>query len=194
MSFDYSSRALSRVIAQYRNDTKLRDFLIAFANMVNTKFEIAADVRRLIYSIDDMSGVQLDLIGRVLVQPRPVVINLGLDFFGYLGTPGATPYNDAPYYDYASASDVLVPLPDPGYRLLLKSKAARNVTYCTIDQIIEISELLTGDSGITLTNNQDMTFELTFSQSLDAYTILLLDNFNVIPVPAGVSFAGYTAP
>ena len=192
MSFDYATLARSRIIAQYRNDSKMNALLTLLADLINTQFEVAADVRRLLYSIDDMSGVNLDLIGRVLVQPRPTVLAGGLVFFGYAGTPGAVGYDVAPYYDFDTSNDVVVPLPDEPYKLLLKAKAAKNNTSCTVDDIILSAQIITGDSNITLTNNLNMTFNLTLSVSPDEYTMLALNNFDIIPEPAGVRFAGWS--
>ena len=192
MSFDYSSLALSRLIAQYRNDRKMQALLSGLADLINDEIEVPCDIRRLLYSIDDMQGAQLDLIGRVLVQPRPVTANADLVFFGYSGTPGAVGYNVAPYFNFSAGGDVVILLPDEPYKKLLKAKAAKNNTDCSVDSIIHTAELITGDSSIQLTNNQDMTFNLVFSAQPDAYTVLLLNNFNIIPEPAGVNFSGWS--
>src|SRR5690625_2141595 len=170
MSFDYAGRAQSRLIAQYRNDAKMRTLLAGLANLVNTEFENAADIRRLLYSIDDMSGVQLDLIGRVLVRPRPAVLNVSVPFFGYEGTPGAVGYNVAPYFDYSQGGDIYIALPDGAYRKLLKATAVRNNTDCSIDSIILAAQVITGDEYVTLINHQNMTFELLFSEEPDAHS------------------------
>ncbi len=192
MSFDYPGRALTRIISQYRDDAKLRSLLTLLGQLINTNFENFADVRRLLYSIDDMSGVQLDLIGRVLVKPRPAVLNIDDVFFGYLGTPGAVGYDVAPYYDFSAETEIYIPLPDPAYQRLLKATVIRNTGDCSIDSIIRAAELMTGDRNISLINNQDMTFELLFSIEPDGYTTILLNNFDVIPEPAGVLFSGWS--
>src|SRR5690625_4118686 len=192
MSFDYAGRAQSRLIAQYRNDAKMRTLLAGLANLVNTEFENAADIRRLLYSIDDMSGVQLDLIGRVLVRPRPAVLNVSVPFFGYEGTPGAVGYNVAPYFDYSQGGDIYIALPDGAYRKLLKATAVRNNTDCSIDSIILAAQVITGDEYVTLINHQNMTFELLFSEEPDAHSTIVINNFNVIPEPAGVRFDGWS--
>lgn len=194
MSMDYAGRALSRRIAQYRHDSKLRSLLTLLADLINSNFEVPADVRRLLYSIDEMSGVQLDLIGRVLVQPRPSFQSVDGVYFGYAGMPDGVGYDQAPYFDYSSGSFTIINLPDTAYRKLLKAKAAKNNTDCSIDSIIRTAALVTGDDGITLTNNQDMTFELVLSQQPDEYTALLLNGYDIIPEPAGVSFAGWSVP
>ena len=192
MALDYTDRALSRIIAQYRGDLKMRSLVSGLAGLVNNRLEQACDVRRLLYSIDAMQGAQLDLIGRVLVQPRPTVTNDDLVFFGYAGTPGAVGYNVAPYFDFAGQAQVLVPLPDPPYKKMLKAKAARNVTDCSIDDIIEIVEIVTGDAGIKLVNGHDMTFAITLSATPDELTTLLLNNVPFIPEPAGVRYTGWS--
>lgn len=194
MAFDYAKQARSRVISQYRDDSKLMALLQGFGDLAFTKFEYAADVLRLIYSIDDMAGAQLDLIGRILVLPRPAVTNTSLVFFGYAGTPGAVGYNVAPYYDYDSAADVLVPLPDPYYQKILKAKAAQNTTDCSTDSVIEIVELVTEDPAVTLTNNLDMTFSIVLSQTPDQLTTLLLNNVPFVPAPPGVQYTGWSSP
>lgn len=192
MSFDYSALAKSRLISQYRNDEKMKTFLTLLGNLINTEFEVANDVRRLLYSIDDMAGAQLDLIGRVLVQERPYVVSEDLVFFGYEGTPGAVGYDVAPYANFDTISDITVLLPDEPYKKLLKAKAAKNNTDCSIDDIIMSAQIITGDPDISLTNGQDMTFALVLSLTPDAYTEIMLDNFDIIPAPAGVEFTGWT--
>lgn len=192
MAYDYSKQGRSRVISQYRSDPALNALLHGFGELLRLQMETACDVRRLLYSIDDMEGVQLDLIGRVLVQPRPGITNTAIPFFGYDGTPGAVGYNVAPYYDYNRAGEVLVPLPDAYYKRLLKAKTIKNTSDCSIDQIIQIVEVVTGDNAVTLNNGFDLTFAIVLSQTPDDVTTLLLNNYPFIPVPIGVQFTGWS--
>lgn len=192
MSFDYRQLAISRIISQYRNDEKLSNFITGFANLINNEFENNIDVRRVIYSIDNMNGAQLDLIGRLVVQPRPVILNAGDGFFGYEGTPNATGYNQEPYFDYDNASSSYEALPDFVYRRLLKSKALRNFCDHSYDSIVEVVQLLVGFDRVYVINLNNMSFRINFRETPDAYTQVLLNNYDVVPTPQGVRFDSWS--
>ena len=192
MNVNYAALAATRVISQYRNDDKLNQFLRLMGNMISSEIEFPANIMKLMYNIDFMPGAYLDLIGRVLVQPRPRVIPDSLSYFGFEGMPGATGYDASPYYNFNTAGSVSVPLPDELYKKLLKAKAAKNNTACYIDDIIKSAAIITGDTDIQLVNGHDMSFSLIFSVAPDAYTTLMLNQFDIIPEPVGVNFSGWS--
>jgi len=187
---DYQALALSRIISQYRGDAKLTEFVRLWAELIENEFQIADDMLRLRYSIDDMEGVQLDIIGRVLVQPRPNVTPNIPAFFGYEGTNGAVGYDVAPYFDDGGGTG-LVPAPDVLYRRLLKAKAAWNNTDSYIDSIIESAELITDTVDIELENFKDMSFKIWLSEYPDPFTQFVLDSPSLIPAPTGVDYKGW---
>ena len=80
---------------------------------------------------------------------------------------------------------------DEIFRLLLKSKVAKNNSDATIDSIIGAMSFIIDDNTITVTDFEDMSFGVEFLDSLTPQQINLLLNFDIIPKPQGVRFRGY---
>lgn len=183
--------AINRIYSQYRNSPKS----IAWYNILPTigsELDTAFDDIKKMYDIDSQIGAQLDLIGRVVVQPRNIVFPIDADVaefgdtFAEFGdeTTGAV-------FSSALGSDN-VGLTDEEYRLVLKSKIQRNTSDVTIDSIITaVNTILIDASVVQLVNGEDMTFSLVIAGTLTATEISLLASDDFIPTPQGVRFGGY---
>lgn len=80
---------------------------------------------------------------------------------------------------------------DVTYRLLLKSKVSKNNSDATIDSIIEAMSFIIDDNIITVSDFEDMSFDIQFLDPLSPQQIDLLLNFDLVPKPQGVRFRGY---
>jgi hypothetical protein len=80
---------------------------------------------------------------------------------------------------------------DDIFRALLKSKIAKNNSDATIDSIIASMSFIIDGNTITVSDFEDMSFDVQFIEPLTAQQIDLLLNFDLVPKPQGVRFRGF---
>lgn len=184
MNMDHVARAKSRVINEYRSKPRMTKWLTMLPEIANEQLERALDQVYGSYDVDTVSGEQLDVIGRIVGVPRPILRGAAYDVFGYSGNDTYTNYNVAPYIGDGAMVDT--PLNNDLYRKLVKAKIARNVSDGTIDSIIELVEMIIDIKVTALIDSGDMTFDIGIASELDNTTEYLLNNFDIIPRPQGV--------
>ena len=135
------------------------------------------------YDVDTVTGEDLDVIGRIVGVPRPILRGAAYDVFGYAGNDNYTNYNVAPYIGDGAVVDA--PLNNDLYRKLIKAKIARNVSDGTSDSIIKLLEVVIGVKVTALNSNGDKSFDIGIASELDNTTQFLLENFDLIPRPQG---------
>ncbi|MGL5727407.1 MAG: DUF2612 domain-containing protein, partial [Plesiomonas sp.] len=134
--------SLDRIYAQYRDSPKAVEWYNITHTMIG-KLTPAAQIVRRMWDIDAMKGEQLNIIGRVVVQPR--------EFTGQVSmVPGwvaAAPNEPAQCGDMSSMCSSLTvdqdsQMSDELYRLALKAKIIKNNSDATIESILEGMNLL----------------------------------------------------
>lgn len=135
------------------------------------------------YDVDTVVGEELDIIGRIVGVPRPILRAAAFDVFGYQGNDSYTNYNIAPYIGDGEAVDA--PLNNDLYRKLIKAKIARNISDGTADSIIQLVEIIIGVKVTALVSNVDKSFDIGVASTLDNTTLYLIENFDLIPRPQG---------
>lgn len=161
---DHSARAQSRIHWQYRGAAKLREWIDTLPAIAQSEVEDPAQTVVDILDIDNRSGAQLDIIGRIV----------GL---------GRRPVGEAD----GQATDAL-------FRLLIKARIEVNNGDATVNDIVEAVENVTGASQFEVVDNQDMSFSLTFAEPITDTTRFALLNYDIIPRPQTVGFVGLIAP
>jgi hypothetical protein len=81
---------------------------------------------------------------------------------------------------------------DETYRLLLRSKIAKNNSDCTIQSIITAMQYIVPLSQVIVTDFEDMTMGVSFLQPITSQQINILLSFDLVPKPQGVRFRHYT--
>lgn len=162
-------------------------------------------------SIDEASGWQLDVIGRIVGQPR-TLINLDVyKFFAFIGYPNGETYGDA--YDpsvggtfYTAGAPVggNYTLEDNVYRIFIKSKILKNQTAVTPEELITFLKFLFGEEIVIYLKEGVASIVIFFGRPLSSLEINLLNNINyelgypsrLIPKPVGVGveYAYFKAP
>lgn len=160
MSFNHSERAQSRIVWQYRNATRFRQWIDALPNVAQEPIENTALLIRDVLDLDNVTGWRLDIIGNIVGQPRDS--NLLAD--------------------------------DNTYRIVIRSRIARNNSDVTIDGIRQAIEFVTQDAVFDLIDNQDMTFNIVFESPLNDLVKELILTIDLIPRPQGVGFNGFIEP
>lgn len=80
---------------------------------------------------------------------------------------------------------------DDIYRLLLKSKIAKNNSDATIDGIIEAMQYIFSGNSVTVSDFEDMSMDVVFVESITAQQVFILENFDLVPKPQGVRLRGF---
>lgn len=184
-TFDHVALADSRIIAEYRDKAKFRAWIEINPRISQVDLEPALETIIGSYDVDTVNDELLNIIGRIVGVPRPILRIADYQVFGYLGNPSYTNYNIAPYI---GGPDELqdAPMSNDLYRKLVKAKIARNISDGTYDSIILLTEFVLGFPVTALVDYGDMSFAMGFSQQPDDNTKFLIDNFDIIPRPQGV--------
>ena len=190
---NYSEKAMSRIYRQYKDSPKLKAWVDILPELGQVNFEDPAQIIADILDIENRTGHQLDIIGRIVGINRPFIQlssqggpvyfspESDLDFqFGDLGAE----FSKSPQYLSETASDEL-------FRLIIKSKIEKNNGRSTIDSIIRSARIISGVNQVSVTDNQNMTWEVVFDQSLNSTTRFALKNFDLLPRPQGTQFLGF---
>lgn len=183
MIMDHALRARSRIINEYRDKQRMVSWLTITPGISNQHLETPLDRIYSSYDVDTVIGEELNIIGRIVGVPRPILRAAEFDVFGYLGNDSYTNYNIAPYIGDGEAVDA--PLNNDLYRKLIKAKIARNISDGTADSIIQLIEIIIGVKVTALVSNFDKSFDIGVASTLDNTTLYLIENFDLIPCPQG---------
>ena len=162
-------------------------------------------------SIDEASGWQLDIIGKIVGQPR-TLINLDVyKYFAFLGYPNGETYGDlfdpsvgGSFYSAGTPIGGNYTLEDNIYRIFIKSKILKNKTAATPEELITFLKFLFGDDILIYLKEGDAAITIFFGRPLSSLELNLLNNVNyelgypsrLIPKPVGVGveYAHFKAP
>lgn len=133
---------------------KLKDIIDRFLQLeFPNKQEVQEVFKELIQqrSIDEAIGSQLDVIGRIVGQPRELISVELYKYFAFKGYPNGETYGDlfdpsvgGVFYSQGSALGGNFLLDDKTYRLFIKSKILKNRTSSTPEELISFLSFLFG--------------------------------------------------
>ena len=152
-------------------------------------------------SLNTAEGVQLDILGDIVGQPRTLIDADLLTFFGFEGEWQADSYGNI--YDPAVGSAWRdgrasrignITLTDDLYRLLIKAKIAKNVTRATPEDIMTFSNFVFNTNGSNIVEEGAAKFRLMIGRNLTREEVALLRYINttasyesiLLPKPIGV--------
>ena len=150
-SVDFLNDARLAITEQFKEKPILDKYLqLIFANKEETQNEI----RKLIQerSIDEAVGAQLDIIGRIVGQPRELVSLDVYKYFAFKFYPNGDTYGDlfnpsvgGVFYSDGTPTGGNYVLDDNSYRLFIKSKILKNQTASTPEELIQFLSYLYGE-------------------------------------------------
>lgn len=189
-----TEKARGRIIWQYRNGSKFRAWISLLPDIATEYISEPVDQVVNLINIDTARGDQLDICGRIVgIGSRPKVRSDELEVFAYNGTEGAHPYGVAPYKGPDDFPESF-PLPNYLYRLVIKAKIVKNVGLATVDDVKRGVEFILGDGfTATVVDLQDMTMRVILNQEPSFNVRAILELFDVVPRPQGVSIEYVTA-
>lgn len=178
---------MNRVYAQYADKPKAVEWYNIVPSL-SSQIDNTAQIVRKSYDIDSSSGAQLDAIGRIVNIDRSfessvvfIPLQWGQIQWGGLNTQWAS---DGTVFSNTVSDSI--------YRVLLKAKIAKNNSESTLDGIVDALRFITGVDDVTVIDNEDMTFSVSFGRTLNSTVKFVLDTFDIVPRPQGVQFLGYT--
>ena len=183
-----------RIYAQYRDKPKA----VAWYGITPTlaaEIEAAAEQVRTSYDIDTALSQSLDVIGRIVVIDRGFESQIITDPFQWGETDSDTnpiQFGGLNIMWQPTSTVISNEVSDAIFRKLIRAKIVKNNSQATLDDIVTGLEFITGISPITVIDNEDMTFSVSFWDTLDDISRFVITTFDILPRPQGVQFLGYT--
>ena len=125
---DINVRAVvNLLLEQYNDATRLKALLNGLTGVIQTRLVDPLLVLERALNPDVSEGILLDWIGTRLSLPRPFVAATDAEFFGFDGTSavGGRTFGQAPFFTTRRGIELVEPVGDVTYRLLLKARARR---------------------------------------------------------------------
>jgi hypothetical protein len=179
-----------RAYSQYRDKPKFMDWLAIARKQGGSIYDAAVAVRGS-YDIDSAEGEQLDVIGRIVVFPRDFIGQLTMETAEFDATDGAECGDTDAIFSPALVSDD-AQMADGLYRLAIKAKIMKNTGDATVESIIEEMMFLVGPKFLRVNDLEDMRFSIEFAGDLTEIERWALFNANLVQIPQGVLFMGFT--
>lgn len=180
-----------RIYAQYRTKPKA----VAWYNIARqliTELNATAEDVRLVYDIDNVSGKQLDIIGRIVVQSRDFIGQVELNPGPFDLTDGAEFGDDIDAQFAEPTVDQDATMSDELYRLAIKAKIIKNNSDASIDSILDGMNFLSPNAEVLrVTDGEDMSFSIEFYGNITELERWALINLSFVPKPQGVRFNGF---
>ncbi len=147
-------------------------------------------------SIDTATGEQLDVIGRIVGQPRTLTNIADLKFFGFDGTSAsgtfsttANPAIGGYWYSSGQATGGSVRLADAQYRIFIRAKIKRNTTPAYVEDVVDMLEYIFG-LRVFILQNEGGTLTMRSNRRLSLFERACFDRVEengayFIPRPLG---------
>lgn len=181
-----------RIYAQYRNKPKAQAWYGITSKLSSGVYTAAKAVRN-VYDIDGNSGEQLDIIGRIVVQPREFTGQVAM-VPGWCASSSNSPAEcgDDAAMCSALSVDQDKQMSDELYRLAIKAKIIKNSSDAAIDSILDgMNFLLPNADVLRVTDREDMSFSIEFYGNITELERWALRNQSFVPKPQGVGFNGF---
>lgn len=152
-----------------------------------------------LYNIDKSSGLMLDLIGKIVGQNRVLISYTDQKNFGFLGHPlaesfgtKADPTVGGYWKSSSSATTIYRKMSDDVYRVVLKARIASNIARGTINDFLNVVNILTGHTRSQIIEGQESgSFTLvvpsTNATLVQYYYTRIGQPDQILPIPVGVS-------
>ncbi len=193
MSFESDYRDL--IIKQYWDKPKARAEIELQASTWGRVYEWLASFLEE-FDLDKATGERLDIIGRIVGQPRLIPYALARVFFGFADNPDSGTFDSkcdvsivgaAPLKDKRERSYTTYELNDNQYRIFLRAKIARNTANPQLPNIND-AVLTLFQGGAYVIDNFDMRLTLYVSPLYNEETLIAILRSDLLPKPAGVRY------
>lgn len=197
---DYLEQARERVTSQFEGQDVFDRYLQL---MIEGQEELEQVFQDLLEkrSIDTAEGEQLDVIGRIVGQPREFIDTALVPYFAFEGYPLAQSYGDLNnaslgglYYSDGDPLEGNTLLNDEQYRLFIKVKIIKNTTTCTPDEFLNLVSFVFNAEVSNISSEGGGAFTILIGKELTSFERKLLNykttsegyEVSFIPKPVGV--------
>jgi hypothetical protein len=152
---DYKAEVVELSTVQFKNRIIFNRYLDL---LITGQVELQVVLKDLMQnrSLDSAIGAQLDVIGRIVGQPRQLFDSVIIRYFGFAGTSGASPYKSnsnttRTFGPWKSVKESLLgfrELNDEEYRRLIKLKIIKNTSSANITALNDGARILFGVDNI----------------------------------------------
>lgn len=191
MIIDHKQLAISRLVTQFRESTNLISYirtLLLEANTLEDVFHSILEERW----IDTAIGVQLDILGAIVGQPREIIDAELFGYFGFAVNLESGPFgsvNDTSEGDrFRGVNEPTVGkriLSDSEYRLWIRARIITNKTSSTPEDIIGQIKFFI-DTEQVLFFDGDTEYTVAIGKILTNEEKSTLLNSDIVPKTAGV--------
>lgn len=195
---DILTKARSRYTGTFKEDPVFDLVVQSSINHLEQLQDSLYDIVDKLFNIDKSSGLLLDLIGKIVNQPRVLVSYDVQRYFGFFGHPLADSFGTVEdptvggYWKSASdGSNKFRVMDDETYRIVLKARIKSNSSGGSTNDFLEVVNILTGSNTARIDVNSSGDALLVIrDQNLD-----LLQYFftrigtpdSILPIPLGVN-------
>lgn len=198
--YDYLTEARERVTESFK-DKDVFDRYLQLLLVANIELQQVFKDLMQKRSLDTATGAQLDIIGRIVGQPRELIDTALLDYFAFDTYPTAAPYGDLSdpsegglYYSLGDPLAGNTLLNDNQYRLFIKAKIIKNNTNVTPDQYLDFLSFVFGATLSNVISESNAEFTVLIGKELTPFERVLVtytsnnDGYETpfIPKPIGV--------
>lgn len=197
---DYLSQARSRYTQQFKNKPIFDAHIKIFITEITELQDMFQDLIGL-RSLETATGVQLDVIGAIVGQPRVLVDFTLFPFFGFLednSSLGFSSLSDPTSGGIlksladSDGSDYIVD--DDTYRFILRARIVANISNTTPQGVIDAVNYIVGRTDSNIEEVGNATIKITHYATLTATQEYFLRGLSslgsIIPLPIGVKCVG----
>ena len=176
----------STEISQYANSPIILALIEKFNDAIDPS-NLLDNFYNNVWNLETAGSYGLDLWGKRVGISRVVYLpNITTEYVGFDEAHSWLSWGFAQWWggDQTGTSQKYI-LSDTEYRILIKAKAAANISDCSIKSINYIIQSLFGSNSYVV-DNGDMTMTLVFITPLNLTQLSILLQSDVIPRPMGV--------
>lgn len=189
----------SRYTDLVRNDEVYTGILESVANVLEEKQDELININDVLLNIEKSSGNLLDIIGRIVGQPRILINFYSKPYFGFFGATNVRSFGTIEddevggfwrsKYDDTGGSAFIAD--DVIYRKLIKARIIKNSSNATVNDLLKVVNILTDkeDSRVFAQEESGRALLVLTSpiNSLTSYfTGRINTDDNILPIPLGV--------
>jgi hypothetical protein len=202
-AIDMAALACERLPSQFEQSVDgIQPFIKAMTNQsqVLNDAEVSVMIGR---TVEQAEGVQLDIIGRIVGQPRPLQDGAPILYFQWDSTSPQAWDAESPWWVQNAPLTVLDFVPDIIYRKFIIGKIFRNhIFYCSKPEIMEFIRLtFSVESSIIDTPGEAFCIDVEVEDTIDPLFVPWLSAFRTdsqvqfeyfLPIAAGVRLNSVT--
>lgn len=191
IQIDHKTQAIDRLATEFRESTNFINYIRTLLLEANTLEQVFQDIltKR---TLDNAEGVQLDILGAIVGQPREFVDAEIFEYFGFAVNPISQPFGTlldpgigGRFIGVSESTTGVRSLNDTEYRAYIRAKITSNSTQSTPEDVISKFQFLFGTVLILFVDG-DTQYQVSIGRKLTLNEKALLNDTNIVPKTLGV--------